>query len=96
MPDLSAVIGGVRLPSLLMNASGPDCTTREQLATLAHSSAGAVVTKSMTLEPRAGNAQPRYRDLPLGSIRTFALPRLSVWRSAALSLAIDTPCNRAN
>jgi|SRR5579859_139900 len=76
MPELAAEIGGVRLALLLMNASGPNCTTLAQLTALAQSDAGAVVTKSMTREPRAGNAEPRYADLPLGSINSMGLPNL--------------------
>lgn len=76
MADLSATIAGIRIEPLFMNASGPDCTTPEQLAALARSGAGAAVTKSMTLQPRHGNAEPRYRDLPLGSINSMGLPNL--------------------
>ncbi|HEY7294575.1 MAG TPA: dihydroorotate oxidase [Dehalococcoidia bacterium] len=76
MPELVAQIGGVRIAPLLMNASGPNCTTLVQLAALAQSAAGAIVTKSMTREPRAGNAEPRYRDLPFGSINSMGLPNL--------------------
>jgi dihydroorotate dehydrogenase (fumarate) len=76
MPELTVEIGGVRIAPLLMNASGPNCTTLEQLSELGRSGAGAIVTKSMTREPRAGNAEPRYRDLPLGSINSMGLPNL--------------------
>ena len=36
--------------------------------------AGAVVTKSCTLAPRAGNPEPRYRRTALGSINSMGLP----------------------
>ncbi len=42
--------------------------TIEELDELASSTAGSFVTKSATLEARAGNPEPRYTDLPLGSI----------------------------
>ncbi len=76
MAELVAEIGGVRIAPLVMNASGPNCTTLEQLSALGRSDAGATVTKSMTRQPRAGNAEPRYRDLPLGSINSMGLPNL--------------------
>ena len=88
MADLSATIAGVRLESLFMNASGPDCTTPEQLTALARSGAGAVVTKSMTLQPRAGNEEPRYHAVPLGSINSMGLPNLGYEEYCRLAPAI--------
>lgn len=74
--DLSTTIAGVRLPSCLMNASGALCVTPEQLHALGASRAGAVVTKSMTVEPRQGNPEPRYYGFPSGSINSMGLPNL--------------------
>jgi len=71
-----------------MNASGPDCTTFEQLAALARSGAGAIVTKSMTPEARSGNPEPRYRDLPLGSINSMGLPNLGYREYCRLAPAL--------
>jgi dihydroorotate dehydrogenase (fumarate) len=59
-----------------MNASGALCVTREELLALGRSQAGAIVTKSMTLEPRQGNPTPRYRQFPGGSINSMGLPNL--------------------
>ncbi|HAB97968.1 MAG TPA: dihydroorotate oxidase, partial [Enterococcus sp.] len=61
-----------------MNASGVHCMTIEELDELAASAAGSFVTKSATLEARAGNPEPRYTDLPLGSINSMGLPNLGV------------------
>ncbi len=74
--DLSTTIAGVRFPGCLMNASGALCVTREELLALGRSQAGAIVTKSMTLEPRQGNPTPRYRGFPGGSINSMGLPNL--------------------
>jgi len=52
--------------------------TIEELDELAVSAAGSFVTKSATLEARAGNPEPRYTDLPLGSINSMGLPNLGV------------------
>jgi dihydroorotate dehydrogenase (fumarate) len=59
-----------------MNASGALCVTREELLALGRSNAGAIVTKSMTLEPRQGNPEPRYYWFPGGSINSMGLPNL--------------------
>src|SRR5579872_5673768 len=78
MADLAATIAGVRLDPCVMNAAGPGCTTLAELEGLGGSASGAIVTKSMTCAPRAGNAEPRYRDVPLGSINSMGLPNLGV------------------
>lgn len=74
--DLSTTIAGVRFPSCFMNAAGARCVTREELEGLGHSRSGAIVTKSMTLEPRQGNPEPRYFGFPGGSINSMGLPNL--------------------
>ncbi len=74
--DLSVTIAGVRFPSCLMNAAGARCVTLEELQALGGSHAGAIVTKSMTLEARQGNPEPRYHAFPTGSINSMGLPNL--------------------
>ena len=74
--DLSVTIAGVKFPTCFMNASGALCVTREELIALGQSRAGAIVTKSMTLEPRGGNPEPRYYGFPGGSINSMGLPNL--------------------
>ncbi|HEX2055936.1 MAG TPA: dihydroorotate oxidase [Nitrospiraceae bacterium] len=74
--DLSSSIAGVRFPSCFMNASGALCVTREELTALGRSRSGAIVTKSMTVEPRNGNSEPRYVGFPGGSINSMGLPNL--------------------
>ena len=58
----------------LMNASGVHCMTVAEMDELAQSAAGAFVTKTATRDYRAGNPQPRYVDVPLGSINSMGLP----------------------
>lgn len=60
----------------LMNASGVHCMTTHELDELAHSEAGAFITKSCTINERKGNPEPRYFDVPLGSINSMGLPNL--------------------
>ncbi len=76
MIDLSTTIAGVRFPSCFMNASGALCVTQDELEALGKSGAGAIVTKSMTVEPRQGNPVPRYHGFPGGSINSMGLPNL--------------------
>lgn len=76
MTDLSTTIAGVTFPSCFMNAAGALCVTREELLALGRSRAGAIVTKSMTVEPRQGNPEPRYYGFPGGSINSMGLPNL--------------------
>ena len=74
--DLSTTIASVRFPTCLMNAAGALCVTEDELRRLGRSHAGAIVTKSMTVEPRTGNPDPRYYGFPSGSINSMGLPNL--------------------
>ncbi len=89
-PDLSCKIAGVRFPLCLMNASGALCVTREELDALGRSSAGAIVTKSMTIEFRKGNPEPRYYPFPGGSINSMGLPNLGYQAYAELIPVLKT------
>ncbi|MBI4302151.1 MAG: dihydroorotate oxidase [Chloroflexi bacterium] len=79
---LAAEIAGVTFPSCIINASGPLCTTFEELKALGHSASGAIVTKSMTKEARAGNPEPRYYEFPQGSLNSMGLPNLGYQKYA--------------
>src|SRR5712692_6963600 len=83
-PDLSCTIAGVRFPLCLMNASGALCVTREELEALGRSRTGAIVTKSMTLESRSGNPEPRYYPFDGGSLNSMGLPNLGYQAYAEL------------
>ncbi len=74
--ELFTTIAGVAFPSCFMNASGALCVTRDELLALGRSHAGAIVTKSMTVEPRQGNPSPRYYGFSGGSINSMGLPNL--------------------
>ena len=62
MTSLETHIGKFKLNSCLYNASGPKCTTEEELLNLFESTSGVVLSKSCTLEPRDGNKGIRYWD----------------------------------
>jgi len=72
--DTSTTIGTLRLEGFVMNASGPRCTTFEELIRIKQSASSAIVTKSSTLHPRSGNPSPRYYEDVLGSINSMGLP----------------------
>jgi len=72
--NISNTLKNVTFPSFIFNASGPRCTTREDLMNLALSSAWAVMMKSCSPEPRDGNPSPRYVEVELGSINSMGLP----------------------
>lgn len=73
---MSCKIGNVEINPCIMNASGPRCITEDELNEIANSESGAIVTKTMTLESRKGNPEPRYFADDLGSINSSGLPNL--------------------
>ena len=60
MPSLRTQIAGFSFDNCLMNAAGVACMTVEELEEVRQSAAGSFVTKTATLEARAGNPEPRY------------------------------------
>ncbi|MGT2907542.1 dihydroorotate oxidase [Streptococcus dentiloxodontae] len=74
MPSTATKIGNFTFDNCLMNAAGVYCMTKDELAEVEASAAGSFVTKTGTLEPRLGNPEPRYVNVPLGSINSMGLP----------------------
>ncbi len=72
--SLSTKIAGATLPSCIYNASGPLCSAADELHAIGKSAAGAILSKSATLEKRQGNPLPRYIDTNWGSINSMGLP----------------------
>ena len=68
------LLAGIKLENVLLNASGPLCTTLDELKWIQAGRTGWTVTKSCTLDPREWNPEPRYVDVPLGSINSMGLP----------------------
>lgn len=79
-PDLSVTLGAVCLRNPVLVASGtfgygneaPGLTQPERL--------GGIVTKTITLEPRAGNAAPRLHETPSGLLNSIGLQNVGVDR----------------
>ena len=74
MVSTATKIGQFSFDNCLMNAAGVHCMTKEELAEVEASAAGSFVTKTGTLEARPGNPEPRYVNVPLGSINSMGLP----------------------
>ncbi|WP_431284270.1 dihydroorotate dehydrogenase [Humitalea sp. 24SJ18S-53] len=101
MVDLSVQIGGLRLANPVMPASGtfgPELADVFDLNLL-----GALVTKSVTPEPRRGNPTPRVTETGQGLLNSIGIPGkgipawlakdLPVWRrfTAPLVVSLSAP-----
>lgn len=78
----------------VMNASGPHCTTLEELETIAQSEADYIVMKSCTLEAREGNPTPRYWSFENGSINSMGLPNLGYEKYIEFSHVLSEKYNK--
>ena len=74
MSSTQTQIAGFTFNNCMMNAAGVACMTIEELEEVKNSPAGTFVTKTATLQARAGNPEPRYQDVLLGSINSMGLP----------------------
>ena len=71
--DLRTRIGHLDLPSPILTASGCAGSGRELAQFTDVARLGAVITKSVTLEPRAGNPAPRVTETPSGLLSAGGL-----------------------
>lgn len=77
-PDLSVELGPLRLRNPVMNASGTLGYGHES-PDLTHAAAlGAIVTKTLTHAPRAGNPPPRLCETPAGLLNSIGLQNVGV------------------
>jgi dihydroorotate dehydrogenase (NAD+) catalytic subunit len=77
-PDLSVDFCGVRLRNPVLLASGT-CGYGEELAPFVDlRELGGFVAKSLTLEPRVGNAPPRIAETPAGMLNAIGLENVGV------------------
>ena len=93
MVSTKTQIAGFEFDNCLMNAAGVACMTIEELEGVKNSEAGTFVTKTATLEFRQGNPEPRYQDVPLGSINSMGLPNngLDYYLNYLLELQVKEP-----
>jgi len=80
MPDLSVQIGSLRLKNPVMTASGTFGYGTEFQPYFKVSRLGAIVTKTITLEPRMGNEMPRIAETPAGMLNSIGLANVGVQR----------------
>ena len=71
--DLSTALGTARLPNPVLTASGCAAAGRELEPFFPIASLGAVVTKSVTVAPRAGRPTPRMAETPSGMLNSIGL-----------------------
>ncbi len=72
-PDLSADLGPLYLRNPVLTASGTAGFGREIAPFCPLDRLGALVTKGLTLEPRAGNPPPRIHETPAGVLNAIGL-----------------------
>jgi dihydroorotate dehydrogenase (NAD+) catalytic subunit len=79
--NLALNLGGLRLRNPVLVASGTYGFGREYAAFYSPAVLGAVCTKCVTLEPRAGNPPPRVTETPSGMLNSIGLenPGLEVF-----------------
>lgn len=76
--SLATKFGTYTYENPFMNASGVHCMSTDELDEMDNSRAGSFITKSATTSHRAGNPEPRYFSVPLGSINSMGLPNQGV------------------
>lgn len=74
MTDLSVDLCGLKLRNPTMLASGVLDETGKSMAAVARAGAGAIVTKSIGREPRAGHNNPCVVELQTGLLNAMGLP----------------------
>jgi dihydroorotate dehydrogenase (NAD+) catalytic subunit len=79
-PEMSVDLAGVRLRNPILAASGTCGYVDELAAVLDPGRIGAIVTKSITREPREGNPPWRIVDVPHGMLNAIGLANMGLER----------------
>ena len=77
-PDLSVEIAGIKMRNPVMTASGTFGYGEEFSPYLDLQSLGAIVTKGLSLVPRAGNPMPRIIETPGGMLNAIGLQNVGI------------------
>ena len=90
--DLSTTVGSLTLRSPVMTASGTAGHGDELSAYVDLSTLGAVVVKSLSAGPWAGNSSPRVHETPAGMINSVGLqgPGVPAWLDEELPAVLAT------
>lgn len=95
-PDLSVNVAGMVLRNPIMTASGTFGYGAEFAPYMDLHSIGAMVTKGLSLKPRAGNPPPRIVETPAGMLNAVGLQNVGIDAFIEEKLPflrqIDTPC----
>jgi len=73
MSDMTATLGSLTLPNPVLTASGCAAAGRELHQFFDVAELGAIVTKSIMVEPRSGRATPRMAETPSGMLNSIGL-----------------------
>lgn len=85
-PDLSVDLAGIRLRTPVVSASGCFASGKEATEFFDLRTMGAVVVKSMTLEPWSGKPTPRMAETPSGMLNAIGLQNKGVDHFIAVDL----------
>lgn len=77
-PDMSVEIAGIRMRNPVMTASGTFGYGEEFAAYVNLEEIGAIITKGLSLLPRAGNPTPRIVETPGGMLNAIGLQNVGV------------------
>ncbi|MEZ5381065.1 MAG: dihydroorotate dehydrogenase [Microthrixaceae bacterium] len=90
--DLTTRVGSLTLPNPMMCAAGTAGHGAELGAFVDLGALGAVVVKSLSVDPWPGNPAPRVHPLPSGMINSVGLqgPGLAAWQAEELPQLVDS------
>ena len=77
-PDLSVEIAGIKLRNPVMTASGTFGYGREFVDYLDLEKIGAIITKGLSIRPKAGNPTPRIVETPGGMLNAIGLQNVGI------------------
>ena len=77
-PDMSVELAGIKMRNPVMTASGTFGYGAEFAEYMDLESIGAIITKGLSLRPKAGNATPRIVETPGGMLNAIGLQNVGV------------------
>lgn len=77
-PDLSVSFAGIKLQNPVLSASGTFGYGYEIADLIPLNKLGGIITKTITLESRSGNPQPRIAEIESGMLNTIGLQNVGV------------------
>jgi dihydroorotate dehydrogenase (NAD+) catalytic subunit len=77
-PDLTVEIAGIKLRNPVMTASGTFGYGSEFADYMDLESIGAIITKGLSLRPKAGNRTPRIVETPAGMLNAIGLQNVGI------------------